>query len=159
MAFRSLGRRLARWAVWLATFTLAALACPDTNVGVGAWAQDLTLSVKVDKTTVALHEPVTLTLTATGDVSNADFSRLAFPEGFAVSARSQATNFSVRAGAMERSLTLSFVLVPQRAGTFQLGPFTIEHQKKTFQTEPIEITVEQPELPPRLKPQGERFIL
>ena len=149
MAVRSPGRRLARWAVWLATFIVAVLA----------WAQDLTLSVEVDKTTVALHEPVTLTLTATGDVSNADFSRLAFPEEFAVSARSQATNFSVHAGAMERSLTLSFVLIPQRAGTFQLGPFTIEHQKKTFQTEPIEITVEKPSRPPHFKPQGERFIL
>jgi len=134
---------------WLAAYALAGLA----------WAQDLTLSVKVDKSTVALYEPLMLTLTATGDVSNADFSRLEFPEEFVVSARSQATNFSIRAGAVERSLTLSFVLIPQRTGTFQLGPFTIEHHKQTFQTEPIEITVEQPVRPPHLKPQGERFTL
>jgi uncharacterized protein (DUF58 family) len=136
-------------AVWIATCGLTGLA----------WAQDLTLSVAVDKTAVKLHEPVTLTLTVTGDVSGADFSQLEFPEGFVVSARSQATNFSIRAGAVERSLTLSYVLIPQRAGTFQLGPFTIEHRKQTFQTEPIEITVEEAALPSPLKPQGERFTL
>ena len=124
-----------------------------------AWAQELQLSVTVDKTTVKLHEPVTLTLTATGEVSEADLSQLSFPEAFVVSARSQATNVSIRAGAVERSLAFSYVLIPQRDGTFQLGPFTIEHRQKTVQTEPIEITVEKPAVPPRLAPQGERFTL
>ena len=122
-------------------------------------AQDLVFSAKVDKTTVNIGDPINLTLTLSGDMSGVRMPAPKFPEGFAVLARSQSTNFSIRAGAVERSTGLNFVLVPQQAGTFTLGPFTLEHQKKTIQTEPIEITVNKPVLPPNLQPNGERFTL
>ena len=133
-------------------FALLLLAAP-------AWAQDLTFSAKVDKTSVDLGDPIQLTLTLSGNIAGVQLPTVEPPEGFTVAARSQATNLSLRAGAMERSLSLSYVLVPQQAGIFQLGPFTVKQGEHTFQTEPIEITVNKPALPPRLKPQGERFTL
>jgi hypothetical protein len=60
---------------------------------------------------------------------------------------------------MERSITLTYVLVPQRDGTFQLGPFQVEHKGATIPTEPITITVEKAALPPSLSPHGERVTL
>ena len=129
------------------------------GIGVSAWAQDLTLSAKVDKTTINVGEPINLAITLGGDLSGVQVPAFDFPEGFGVLARSQSTSFSIRAGAMERSTSLSFVLVPQQAGTFQLGPFKIEHHKKSFQTEAITITVKKPVLPPNLQPHGERFTL
>jgi uncharacterized protein (DUF58 family) len=124
-----------------------------------AWAQDLAFSAQVDKTSVDLGDPIQLTLTLSGNIAGVQLPAVEPPEGVVIAARSQATNLSLRAGAMERSLSLSYVLVPQRAGTFQLGPFTVKQGEHTFQTEPIEITVNKPALPPRLKPQGERFTL
>lgn len=145
-----MGRRLLRWLVGLATCGIAALAV----------AQDFSFSAKVDKTAVDVGDPITLTLTLTGDFSSVVFPPIEFPEGFSVAARSQATNFSIRGGAMERSGNLVYVLIPQREGTHQLGPFTIEHQKKTFTTEQITVTVKRSAVPPTLKPSpGERFTI
>ena len=146
----SRGRKVVRWTVWLVTFGFTALA----------FAQDLTFSAKVDKTTVDLGDPISLTITLSGDLSGVALPAPQLPEGFVVAGRSQSTNFSIRAGAMERSVSLLYVLIPQRAGTFQLGPFRIEHQHRRVTTDPIEITVKKPALPPSLKtPQGERFTL
>ncbi len=138
-----------------AALTAAALGSP-------AWAeeQDLVFSAKVDKTTVTLGTPVTLTISLSGDLSGVQLPAFEFPEGFLVAARSQSTSFSVRAGAAERSTSLQYLLVPQQAGTFHLGPFMIEHHHKELKTEPIEITVKKSALPPpNLQPKGERFTL
>ena len=122
-------------------------------------AQELTFSAVVDKTAVKAGEAVTLTLTLSGDVGGIEVPAFEFPEGFSVTVRSQGSSFSLRGGTMERSLTLTYVFVPQREGTFQLGPFQIEHKGTTIPTEPITITVEKPSLPPLLSPQGGRITL
>ena len=147
--FPSTGRKLLRRLAWLSVFGWAALA----------WAQDLTFSAKVDKTAVDLLDPITLTITIGGDASGVEVPTPEFPEGFAVAGRSQSTNFAIHAGATERSTSLAYVLVPQRAGTFQLGPFSIKHRDREFKTQPIQITVKKPVLPPQLQPQGGRFTL
>lgn len=140
---------LTRWLTFFIVLGLTALA----------WAQDLTFSAKVDKTTVDVGDPIQLTLTLSGDIAGVELPAFEFPEGFSVAARSQSTNFSIRAGAMERSTSLLYVLIPQRAGTFQLGPFSLIHNKKTLQTEPIAVSVEKGALPKLLQPHGERFTL
>ena len=132
---------------------LFALAAP------AAAAQDLNISAKADKTTVDVGEPITLMLTLSGDLEGLQLPTPVFPPEFAVAGQSQSTNFSMRAGAVERAMSLSFVLIPQKAGTFKLGPFTVAHQKHEIQTAPIEITVKKSALPPKLRPQGERFTL
>jgi hypothetical protein len=114
--------------------------------------QELSVSAKVDKTTVEAGTPLNFALTITGDLTGANVPPPEFPEGFEVAGRTQATNVSVQMGAIQRSTSLVYVLVPTRAGTFQLGPFSVEQRGRTFETQPIEITVKQPPLPPTLKP-------
>jgi uncharacterized protein (DUF58 family) len=124
-----------------------------------AAAEDLAFSAAVDKTEVAVGSPLTLTLTLSGDIAGVQFPKVDLPEGLAVAAQSQATNFALRTGAMERSASLSCVIIPKRPGVFRIGPFTIRQGGRAFETEAIEITVAKPDLPPRIKPQGERFTL
>ena len=146
--------RLHRFAlVCGAALCLTIGAAPETR------GDDLAFSAKVDKTDVGVGSPVTLILTLTGDIGGVEFPKIELPEGHVIAAQSQSTNFAIRAGAMERSASLTYVIVPQQAGTFKIGPFTIRHQKKEFQTETIDITVKKPALPPNFKPQGERFTL
>ena len=128
-------------------------------MGVRAWAEDLTFSAKVDKTTVNMGDPISLTLTLSGDIGGVELPAVKFPEGCAIAARSQATNFSLHNAAVDRSISLVYVLVPQEVGRFQLGPFTITHRKKVLQTEPIEITVKKPPIPSHLAPERDRFTL
>ena len=158
----STARNVSGRAVWLLACAVAALVCsrlPAGRYGEVAWAQDLVVSAKVDHTTVDLGQPITLTLTLSGDVSGVRLPPLEFPEGFAIAGSSRATTFSIRSGIQERSMNFVYVLVPRDAGTFKLGPFTFRHGRQEFQTEPIEITVNKPALPPKLQPQGERFTL
>jgi hypothetical protein len=145
-----MARRFLRWLAWLAAFGVAALAV----------AEDLAFSAKVDKTVVDLGDPITLTLTLSGDISGVDLSTLKFPEEFSIASQSQSTSFSIRAGVAERSMALIYVLIPQRAGTVKLGPFSIKRGEKELQTEPIEITIHKAVLPPTQQaPQGGRYTL
>ena len=121
--------------------------------------QELSISAKVDKTAVDAGTPLTLTLSISGNLTGAKVPPPQFPDGFQVAATSQATNVSVRMGAMERSTNLVYVLVPTREGTFQLGPFTVEQKDRKMETQPIEITVKKAALPPTLKPGAERYTL
>ncbi|MBI3996694.1 MAG: BatD family protein [Candidatus Omnitrophica bacterium] len=129
--------------------------------GAVAWAGDLSISAQVDRTTVDIGSPVTLTITLKGDLSGVQLPPPELPEGFIIVARNQSTNFSMHAGVTERSTGLAFVLVPQRAGTFKLGPFKVRQQKQELETSTIDITVKKPALPPtiRRQPQGERYTL
>ena len=135
------------------------LAAAAILVGVaGAAAQEVSCSAHVDKTTAPVGSPITLTLSVTGDVEQAELKPVTVPDAFAVMAQSRSTNFSINAGAVERSTSISYVLVPRRIGTFQLGPFTVRHQGKSYETQPVEVTVIAPEQR-RAKPEGPRYLL
>jgi len=123
------------------------------------WAQDVSFSATVDKTTVTVGQPLTLTLTLSGDASGLRVPTPELPEGVIIMAQGQATNVSIRAGAAERATRLTYVLVAQQAGTFRLGPFDVLHQKRKLTTDAIEITVTKPAAPPTTTPSGERFVL
>ncbi len=123
-------------------------------------ADDFSFSAKVDKTTVSIGEPIQLTFTLSGDIAEATIPPLQLPEGFVVMAQSRSTNFSIHAGAMERSSSLVYAVVPQKAGLFHLGPFTITRKKQTITAEAIEINVKSPvSLPVQQRPDVQRFTL
>ena len=125
-----------------------------------ARAEDLTVSAKVDKTVVDPGEAITLVVTFGGDLSGLVVPPLQVPKEFSVLARSQSSSFSIHAGLMQRATNLIYVLRPDRPGTFQLGPFQFEQNRKVFKTEPIEITVKKPAIPPALhEPRGDRYTL
>ena len=122
-------------------------------------AQDVTFSATVDKTQLSVGETVQLTLTLTGDPSGTEFPAPEFPKGWTVVATSQATNISIQGGQTQRSTSLIYLLAPTEPGAFQLGPFSVTHQKTAVSTEPITITVGKAPLPPKLAPSGPRFTL
>jgi len=144
-----MARKAMRWLVALVSF----------GVAVPAFAQDITFSAAVDKTMVKVGEPIILTVTLSGDIAGIELPAFQFPDGFSVGSRSQSTNFSLRAGAMERSVSLSYALIPQQEGVFELGPFHLEHHGETVPTEPIEITVEKSTGPPPAPSGTRRFLL
>ncbi len=117
------------------------------------------MSAAVDKTTVGLKTPLTLTITVQGDLANLQPPAWTFPEPFVVAGQSQSTEFSMRGRVIERSWQATYVLVPQEAGTFSLGPFQLEHEGVTASTEAITIVVEKPAVPPDLAPAGPAVFL
>lgn len=109
----------------------------------------VSFSASVDRTTVAINQPLQLTITLTGELPRLEQPlEFPMPKPFLVAARSQSTNVSIGAGAVARSVSLVYVLVSPQAGTFALGPFHLDVQGKTLDTESISIVVKKPVLPP-----------
>ena len=136
----------------------AAVLAAALGLAAQAAAQDVSFSAKVDKTSAPVGSPITLILTVAGDLQDVNLQPITVPDAFAIIARSQSTNFALQAGAIQRSTSLSYVLLPRRVGTFKLGPFSIKRAEKMYDTEPVEITVTEAQ---RRKPEpsGERFLL
>ena len=116
-----------------------------------ALAQVVRISAQVDKTELELGRQLTLTITIEGDFQTVELQPFEFPEAFQVVAQRRASNVAVELGHVQRSVSLVYVLVPQAPGKFQLGPFQIAHQGKAILTDPIEIVVNKPLLPPGLE--------
>lgn len=116
-----------------------------------AGAPSINISAQVDKTAVDLGNRLTLTITVDGDLTNVNMQDFKLPDGLQIVAQSRASNVSMGAGEVKRSVSLIYVLLAQEAGTFQLGPFQIVHQGKSVLTEPIEIVVKKPLVPPTKK--------
>lgn len=136
----------------------AVILCALTASAEAAAAPQVAIQAQVDKAAVELGQAVTLTITVEGEVSGATLKPPQFPKALAVVAQSRSTNVSLQAGSVRRSVSLVFVLQPVETGTFKLGPFELQQGKETAQTEPIELTVKRPILPPNLG-SGERLTL
>ena len=140
-----LGRFTITALVWVGS--LAAAAEPNFHI-----------AAQVDKTKVELGSPLNLSITLEGDLQKATVQPFEFPQGFSVVAQSRATNVSIQAGRMTRSVSLNFVLLAREAGTFKLGPFQVLYDGKPVLTDLIDIVVQKPVLPPGSE-QQERYSL
>lgn len=153
-----------RWLLLLLCLSAAAASAsaePAPTAPPGAPAppvSDLKFSAHVDRTEVDAGSQFTLTLSLEGKLQGAELQPIEFPKGFIALAQSQASNVSVRAGLVTKALSLTYVLVAQEPGTFQLGPFQVVQNGQPVLTDPITVTVKQPVLPPGLQPQ-QRFTL
>ena len=133
-------------------------------VALGAWgtavaAGEVSIVAAVDKTSLDVGQPLTLTITLTGDLSGLQAGpNVELPPTFAVASRSQASRLSIQGAGVERSVSFTYVLVAQEAGTFQLGPFVIDHGGQPLASDPILVVVGKPVLPPGSEDQL-RYIL
>ena len=116
-------------------------------------APQFRIAAVVDKTAVDVGAPITLTITIEGELNRSDLQPFEFPKSFQVVAQSRASNVSLQMGRMKRSLSLNYVLIPREAGTFQLGPFQATSEGKPVSTDPIDIVVNKPVLPPSTEEQ------
>lgn len=122
-------------------------------VPVAAHAEELRIVAQTDKTQVDIGTAVTLTITIEGEAAKAELKPVEFPKPFVILAQQRASNVSIRAGQMSRSVSLIYLLAAQEAGTYALGPFQVVHDGKTYHTDPIEVIVSKPVLPPTTEPQ------
>lgn len=113
--------------------------------------QTVNISAQVDKTAVDLGSRLTLTITLDGDLAHVNVQDFTLPPGLQIVAQSRASNVSLGGGEVKRSVSLIYVLLAQEPGTFRLGPFQIIHQGKPVLTQPIEIVVNKPLVPPTRK--------
>lgn len=113
-----------------------------------AWAQDVRVTAQVDHASVKVGQPVTLTVTLEGDLEQLELRPIKLPPELPAIAESRASNFSMQAGTLQRAMILSYTLLPQQPGTYQVGPFEVIHRGQKILTDPVAITVKRQVLPP-----------
>lgn len=142
---------------------LLAVAAVVIAAGLGAraaWAQAASVTATLDKKTVDVGQPVTLTVVASGDLTTLKgLPTVTLPEPFQVVAQSQSSNFSIRGRLVEQTVSFYYVLVSREPGTFTLGPFSLQQKAgEPLTTGSLELTVRKPVVPPGSEP-AEQFLL
>jgi hypothetical protein len=104
-------------------------------------AEDITISADADRQEVTLDEQVTLTITVSGNASNIPKPDIPELKGFTAYSSGRSQNLSIINGQVSSSVTFTYILVPNNAGEYSLGPFSIDYKGKTYSAGPINIKV------------------
>lgn len=99
------------------------------------------ITAEVDRTSVALGETVTLTVTVRSDSISAPTPDMPVLDGFDILSTSTSSSLSLVNTRVESSSTYVFVLRPLRSGTLTIPPYGVELDHRTYQSEPIQIEV------------------
>lgn len=104
-------------------------------------AQDLSFTAAVDKDKLEMGDQLTLTLIVTGNVQRIPDPKISNVGDFALYASGRSQNFTFSNGVVSSTVQYNFVLVPKKAGSFRIGPASLEVGGRRYETAPITVTV------------------
>jgi hypothetical protein len=115
------------------------LAVGLATVLVTASASAAGVTARLDRPETDLEEPVLLSIVVEG--GNGGEPRLPELSAFEVHSRGQGSQVQIINGHVSSSVTYSYELQPRRAGTFTIGPATVDIGGQSFQTQPLVVRV------------------
>ena len=118
--------------MWLSAFFILALGT--------ARATDIQVTASVDKQELTLEDSVNFSIVVEGTRS-APPPQLPPLDSFKVRPRGSASSFQIINGDRSSSITYNFALLPKEAGTFTIGPATVDIDGKKYRTAPITLVV------------------
>jgi len=121
------------------------IAAAAPNLG----AQDLSIIATVDKRTVAVGQPLVLTLTINGATNVQGAPDLPnIPGTSRAGGVSRSTSMSIVNGQVTRSIAFRYTLLPTRAGTLQIPVISLSLSGQAYHTQPISVAVTNAPAPP-----------
>jgi len=127
------GRSAPRWPLWGAMLLLL-LAAP-------ARADEPRLRAQLDRESAAVGDQVGLSITLEGFSARVGSPQIPPVPGIQVYDAGRSTNVSFINGHLSSSTSYSYVVVPGQAGTFTLGPITVEDKGRAYSTEALTLVV------------------
>ncbi|MDD5022350.1 MAG: BatD family protein [Endomicrobiaceae bacterium] len=107
-----------------------------------ATADNLQMEATVNQTTVALNETIQLTVSLTADSKSLPDYAVPQLNDFNIFSTSQSKSISIVNGKVKNTVYYVYTLGPRKMGVFTIPAFTLQYQGQTYQTNPIDITVE-----------------
>ena len=104
-------------------------------------AEDITISADTDRQEVTLDGQVTLTITVSGNISNIPKPDIPDLKGFTSYSSGRSQNLSIINGQVSSSVIFTYILVPNSAGDYTVGPFSIDYKGNTYSAGAINIKV------------------
>src|SRR3989338_8144130 len=117
------------------------------SITADCFAEDISISSDVDRQELSIDEQLTLTIIVSGNVSDIPQPQITGLTGFTAYSAGRSQNISIINGKVSSSVSFTYILIPNDAGEYTLGPFSINYQGKAYSTSPINIKVT-----PRAKP-------
>lgn len=111
------------------------------------WAEEISVTAKVDKNEASLEDSILLSITVSG-VQSAPPPTLPSLPDFTVESGQTVSQVQIINFKMQASTIFNFTLIPKRAGDFTIGPATVTVKGKVSQSQPIPIQI----LPSQTKP-------
>jgi hypothetical protein len=115
-----------------------------------------TFTASVNNTTVGVNEPFEVSFQFNGDDMNSikNFRAPDFKNFNVISGPNQSTSMQIINGAVSSSITYSFYITAVSVGTYTIGSASVEYKSKTFNSEPIKMTIVKSSVPPPTQQQG-----
>ncbi len=104
-----------------------------------AGAVQVTASVSPDE--VAVGQSTTYTVSVQDDSGGASKPKLADLADFDVAGSGTSESIAIENGRVSRRTDYNYYIVPRKEGTFTLPPATVRAGGKTYQTDPVQVTV------------------
>ncbi|UCC80135.1 MAG: protein BatD [Candidatus Zixiibacteriota bacterium] len=104
----------------------------------------LSVSSSVDRNVVELGDPITLSITVTGERGSTPDPILPDLSNFEVYSSGKNTSISIVNGRFSSTLEMSYVLVPKKMGILTIGPVRVKEKNEIISSNPIRIEVKQP---------------
>ena len=140
--------------IMMGKLLIFAVICLSWSRLASAAQDELAVSAQVDKTELAQGEALTYSITIGGPLREDPKVELTAVKGFHIISSGQSHQLSVRAGEVQRSLVLSYLLTPLESGTLSLGPVKVSYQGRVYETQPIQVKVVGRSQAPRPKLEG-----
>ncbi|MDR0822211.1 MAG: BatD family protein [Endomicrobium sp.] len=105
-----------------------------------AFADDITISASVNKTSLALNDSLIYSVTISGKIANFPEPQIKLSD-FNVYGTGRSQSMSVINGKVSGSVVFNYTLVPKAIGKWTIPPASIKQDNKTYATEPILVEV------------------
>jgi hypothetical protein len=106
-----------------------------------ARADEPRLRAQLERASAAVGEQLRLSVTLEGFSQRAGEPQIPPVAGIEIYDAGRSTSISLVNGRLSSSTSYTFVVVPGSAGTFTLGPITVEDKGRAYTTEPLTLTV------------------
>jgi hypothetical protein len=116
-------------------------------------AAEVSISASVDKNQASLDDYIVLKVTVEGTREEPMMPDLS---AFKFQSRGSSSQISIINGRMSSRLEYSYILYPQKAGSFTIGPFMLDVDGKQAQSSPLTITITQAD--PQARQSDEVFV-
>lgn len=104
-------------------------------------SQEINLSAAVDRNVISLDEPITFTVTVSGNIARVPKPKLPPIDDFDIFSQGTSRNITFINGKISSSINYTYSLIPKKTGKFTIGSCELTVKGNTFKTEPIDIEV------------------
>lgn len=107
----------------------------------GVAAQDVSVSVALDRDSIGMDEQAVLTIEVSGMEQNLPDPQMPTLPKFEVYSQGRSSSISIVNGQVSSTLTYRYILLPSQPGVFPINNVAVVHRNKRYKGNPVTLTV------------------